>query len=89
VKSLLEDTHDFPLDIVFGDEFNIRLVDLVALIKVDIHVVNGSDWIESHVILLFGLDDIPDLVFVQDDDFSDIAAWKKKYFLRDLLKESW
>jgi hypothetical protein len=76
---------------MLGDEFDLSLVDFVALIEAHVGQVEtaGPFGVGESEVVLLGVQDAADGRLVEDDDLADVAGWEEAYLLRERLKESW
>lgn len=74
MQPLFEDTDNLTLNVVLSDQLDIRIIYLVTLVEVHAHCFQGAHWVDCHVFLLIGLDDVADLSLVQQNDLSDVTG---------------
>lgn len=74
MQTLLEHAHYLTLNVVFCDQLHIGIIDLVTLIEIHSHFIQGAHWVNWHVFLLVWLDYVADLCFVKQDYFANVAA---------------
>lgn len=77
MQALFEDTYNLTLDVVFGYQLDICVIDLVTLVEIHADCFQGAHWVDCHVLLLIGLDYIADLRLIQQNDLSDVAALRR------------
>jgi hypothetical protein len=74
MHSLLKYTDDLALNIVLSNELHVIIIDLVALIKADVDIIEATkNCADCHVFLLGWLDDISYLVLIQQNYLSYVA----------------